>query len=553
MNKGKRPVALGRESLLREYAERQISNSFADRRINKSALDRFTAEHRRRFKISKRAASRMKFALGDEEITLTHRGRALGDEQSTDDDNEGSESGGELSAEHVHESHFGGHRSKAEVMREVMCKSKRHKAERQAQHRMDEELQDELDEEFGDIRGLLSFAPKGPVASVSGAFEDIVTTLQSERKKAVATSRTPSSAEKAAYLRDAEQARLARELDLPESEQNDHESEDTNAYNKVMGNVHADEEETEAVVEKHDKASEKAMRLISDGGSRQNEISVYTLLEQLLEAVDQAGCGQEWFVERILQLEATVRILPSDLLRGFAVAIQKLLFAPLEAKKLFLLGIIIERIFSVTDARHSVATVFVLVLTGQIYSFEHAGDILRGSLLLLRLAGARRHLVSEAIHGLNAVLELTATPFKAHSCETDDVAAISDWELFMGPLLQAKRMASIAQAALCYAKRRLAENQPSADSILCAPMTMLVERRVKAPRLLEPVLADHLKKRRDAKDEGSYLRSAHRREHRGAIRELRRDTKVLASVKHAAVRQRREANSALAGRPYTLH
>ena len=545
-------MASGRESLLREYAERKISNRFADHRINKSQFDRFTAEHRRRFNISKRAASRMKFSLADDEVALTHRGRVLGDVESDmemEGREEDSEFGGELSAEHVHESHFGGHKSKAEVMREIISKSKHHKAERRAQRLEDEELQDELDEEFGSIRGLLSFSRANGPSSNPSTFEDTVAVLANDKKRVIASVRTPTIVEEAMRLHDAENARLARELGLPEDEVDHSESEGTD----VGGDSECSDRDEDRITKDKTENREEIICPKADLGS------VSDFMHSLLNGAMDADCTQDWLVEQILHLETQIRNLTTNALRELAASMQKILFdASLEPRRLFLLGIIIERVFSTTDARHSVATVFLLMLSEKLYSFEAPEDLLRGSLLLLRLAGPRRHLVPEAVHGLHKVLKCTATVTKKVECGDDMVqtAILDDWELFMGPSLGPARMAAIADVVLNGSDnmmRKRSPEQSSANPKLRAPLAMLTERCVKVPRLLDPVLVDPMKKRRISKDEGSYLRSAHRREHRGAVRELRRDNHVLSVVKHASMRQRREANATIAGRTYTLH
>ncbi len=65
--------------------------------------------------------------------------------------------------------HFGGFgenedgdKSKADVMREVIAKSKFHKIERQKMKDADDELREQLDDELADIRGLLFEQPAVP-------------------------------------------------------------------------------------------------------------------------------------------------------------------------------------------------------------------------------------------------------------------------------------------------------------------------------------------------------------------------------------------------------
>ncbi|KAG9092115.1 nucleolar complex protein 14 [Ceratobasidium sp. UAMH 11750] len=139
-------------------------------------LERFTKERQRR---SKGDA----FNLEDDE-ELTHYGQSLsalddfnGAGIELDDDEEG-----QIDASVVRQSHFGGFepeeqndadgperkKSKAEVMSEVIAKSKAYKAERQEQREADDNVRHELDQEFASIRELL-YAPAPPDPSSSGS------------------------------------------------------------------------------------------------------------------------------------------------------------------------------------------------------------------------------------------------------------------------------------------------------------------------------------------------------------------------------------------------
>ncbi|KAI0751061.1 nucleolar protein 14 [Daedaleopsis nitida] len=133
-------------------------------------LERFTRERQR---VSKGVA----FNLEDDD-ELTHYGQSLS--KLDDFDNVGlgldddDEEGGQMDRQTVERSHFGGFgdgdedqddedeparkKSKAEVMAEVIAKSKQHKILRQTQQEEDENLRHELDNELDSLRSLL-FAP----------------------------------------------------------------------------------------------------------------------------------------------------------------------------------------------------------------------------------------------------------------------------------------------------------------------------------------------------------------------------------------------------------
>ncbi|CAL1700247.1 unnamed protein product [Somion occarium] len=163
-----------KKTLLKEYEERDRTGGIVDRRFGESdptmnpeerMLERFTRERQR-------ASKGDAFNLDDED-ELTHYGQSLS--KLDDFDNVGLGLDDEEEDEDrrtVEKSHFGGFgddedesddgegqperkRSKAEVMAEVIAKSKEHKFLRQNQQEEDENLRHELDQELDSIRSLL--------------------------------------------------------------------------------------------------------------------------------------------------------------------------------------------------------------------------------------------------------------------------------------------------------------------------------------------------------------------------------------------------------------
>ncbi|CAE7230914.1 unnamed protein product, partial [Rhizoctonia solani] len=172
-----------KKTLLVEYDQKDRAGGIVDRRFGESdatmnpeerMLERFTRERQRQ---AKGAA----FNLEDEE-ELTHYGRSLnalddfdGAGIELDDDEES----GQIDANVVRHDHFGGfddekedepdrQKSKAEVMSEIISKSKAYKAERQEQREADDNARHQLDQEFASIRDLL-YAPAPPDPSSSGS------------------------------------------------------------------------------------------------------------------------------------------------------------------------------------------------------------------------------------------------------------------------------------------------------------------------------------------------------------------------------------------------
>ncbi|KAI0331280.1 Nop14-like protein [Cubamyces sp. BRFM 1775] len=177
-----------KKTLLKEFEEKDRSGGIVDRRFGENdptmtpeerMLERFTRERQR-------ASKGVSFNLEDED-ELTHYGQSLSKLDDFDnvglglDDDE--EDGGQMDRRTVERSHFGGFddedeededeparkKSKAEVMAEVIAKSKEHKALRQTQQEEDENLRHELDQELDSIRSLLFARPPAEPAADASA------------------------------------------------------------------------------------------------------------------------------------------------------------------------------------------------------------------------------------------------------------------------------------------------------------------------------------------------------------------------------------------------
>ncbi|KAI0268141.1 Nop14-like protein [Gloeopeniophorella convolvens] len=174
-----------KKTLLKEFEDKGRSGGILDRRFGENdptltpeerMLERFTRERQR-------ASKGVAFNLEDEG-DLTHYGQSL---SNLDDfsgaglvpDSSDEEAKGQIDGETVKRSHFGGFgdesededeparkKTKAEVMAEVMAKSKEYKALRQNQREEADNIRHQLDQELDAIRGLLS----GP-DPLSGSLE----------------------------------------------------------------------------------------------------------------------------------------------------------------------------------------------------------------------------------------------------------------------------------------------------------------------------------------------------------------------------------------------
>ncbi|KAG6891316.1 hypothetical protein C0992_009197 [Termitomyces sp. T32_za158] len=164
-----------KKTLLKEFHEKGRAGGVVDRRFGENdpsmsleerMLERFTQERQR-------ASKGTAFNLEDED-ELTHYGQSLSKLDDFDDVGLGlddEEDTGKIDADVVKRAHFGGFdddeegseeparkKSKAEVMAEVIAKSKEHKLRRQMEREHEENVRHELDQEFDSLRALI-YAP----------------------------------------------------------------------------------------------------------------------------------------------------------------------------------------------------------------------------------------------------------------------------------------------------------------------------------------------------------------------------------------------------------
>ncbi|RHZ78671.1 hypothetical protein Glove_158g41 [Diversispora epigaea] len=158
-----------KKTLLVEMENKNKAGGVIDRRFGENdptlspedkMLERFTREKQRQSKLSL-------FNLGDED-DLTHYGQSLSLHDDFDEPDlvSSDEDKGIIDKDTVTKNHFGGFedsennevdhkKSKAEVMKEVISKSKMHKYERMIEKETDERIRNELDNEVDEIRNIL--------------------------------------------------------------------------------------------------------------------------------------------------------------------------------------------------------------------------------------------------------------------------------------------------------------------------------------------------------------------------------------------------------------
>ncbi|KAJ1336749.1 hypothetical protein BSLG_007068 [Batrachochytrium salamandrivorans] len=164
---------IGRKNRNRESAliDRRIGEHDPNMSIEDKMLERFMREK------TQRSGKSTMFNIDSEEQELTHMGQSLSNFSSFDDAGfervDDSDDDGNIDAKIVKYTHFGGfeedkadpdsHKSRNEIMKEVMAKSKMHKRERQRQKEVDLEIQDSLDADLEEIRGMLVPMSEKPV------------------------------------------------------------------------------------------------------------------------------------------------------------------------------------------------------------------------------------------------------------------------------------------------------------------------------------------------------------------------------------------------------
>ncbi|KAJ3045949.1 nucleolar complex protein 14 [Rhizophlyctis rosea] len=171
----KKGEELRKKTLAVELGRRNKESAFVDRRFGEGdASMSFEDKMLERFMKEKTKRSDRSSVYNLEEETLTHMGHSLADDdafldaglQRVDEDSDD----GQIDRDTVKYTHFGGFdeedddpnrkKSKNEIMKEVIAKSKMHKRERQKQKEDDLDLAAEVDAELDDIRSLLNITDK---------------------------------------------------------------------------------------------------------------------------------------------------------------------------------------------------------------------------------------------------------------------------------------------------------------------------------------------------------------------------------------------------------
>eukprot|EP01087_Luapelamoeba_hula_P014534 TRINITY_DN4272_c1_g1_i2.p1 TRINITY_DN4272_c1_g1~~TRINITY_DN4272_c1_g1_i2.p1 ORF type:complete len:664 (-),score=121.83 TRINITY_DN4272_c1_g1_i2:1427-3418(-) len=205
-----RATEIRRNTLLPEFEARGRAGGIQDHRIGAQDASlapedvvhrRFQKERERQY--TRGARGNIFHLTGDEdEYELTHMGASLSSMDAMRDENfflsDDDDEIGTIDAQTVGATHFGGfvakggeeergHKSRQEIMQEVIAKSKMHKAERQKEKQDREEKREALDEEYLELMQQGLFKPSASTTAVppkaSASWDTTMAQLEAPQEK----------------------------------------------------------------------------------------------------------------------------------------------------------------------------------------------------------------------------------------------------------------------------------------------------------------------------------------------------------------------------------
>lgn len=520
-------------TLVPELRRRGRTGTLADRRIARGdGLARFAAEAKRRARLN--AAPSIS---GDDSLALTHRGRAL-----TEDDMDSDPEDMDDSDEDEHASRLADGRTHAQVMADVVANAKAHRAERQRASAETRAMTADIDAAFDDIMGALPVRSRAESKKAEPTDFDADVAALAFDKRAAPADRTPTP-EDAAKLR-AERTRQY-EKEVLEGMAGDR-PDDLADDGLPNADVSPDAAQSHAAVRAQ---AERLLSALCDASSADDAQVAYAQLARLAATAS------------VVHVAHAVRARLAAALAAFARR------RHMPARPVLLLLYFAQRVFRVSDRHHVVATPASLAIAGflqrgRLLSLAHV----RSALFLVRLAldyaRPAGRVVPEALSALHAIVVLTTGTAPIASSQypsgrpiarvvhesfraLGDVSAPADLPLtcLFGDDSDASQLASFALHLTSIAAEQYADSQAAPE--LLNPLLHLLGRpalsgprpapamlAARAPQIasLEPEVVSARAAR--AADRGAHLRRERAREMRGARRELRRDAAFL------AVRQR---------------
>ena len=444
VNSRTRAVAVRSATLLPQLQEKNRAHvsSFIDRRfgakdasgLSKEEVmqERFAKEQQRL--ATKKLGRKNKFDLNsikdDEEddesaLSLTHGGRSIeqmdDDELETydgDDDYQGDEEeaynargrSGQLDRDLVSSGHFGGpainsdeKKSKADVMKELIAKSKFYKMERQKIKEENEALTEDVNEAFAAIRGNLrvlndedrkQLRKEEPSASSVINDDEYEATLKEltfdPRSKPSDRTLTPEEREEKEKKRSDEQKKaLLERMKNPED------------INKEKGNEESDNEDEENIDPELKRIAERQFKLMRDFCHTGSAESYKKLVEYATKQP-----------RTMIQLAKSIRADISKLSDAFTKrSNENGRGAVMPALGPIRLLLLVSRIFSCSDFHHVVATPAQLLLAyylgvGRMTKLEHAKRALALVYCSLQFQGIGKRCVPEALQILYTLLNI---------------------------------------------------------------------------------------------------------------------------------------------------
>lgn len=617
-NSRTRAVAVRSATLLPQLQEKNRAHvsSFVDRRfgvkdatLSKEEVmqERFAKEQQRLVKKEKKQNKFDLNSIKDEEgseaeeinfSSLTHGGRSISQmdddelenydqdlDQDEDDQSYNARGQGQLDRDLVSAAHFGGmkdeKKSKQDVMKELIAKSKFYKHERQKIKEENEALCEDVNEAFAAIRGNLQV-------------------LKEEDRKKIRESEKSRESEKIVVESNADlddyEATLKELAFDPRSKPSDRTLTTEEREEKDKKRL---DEQTKALLERMKPEESKDGDKEAESGEMDPELKRIgerqaKLMRQFCHSGDEEAYGKlvEYATKQprtMIQLARSIRSDMSKLSAAFTkrsnVSGRGALMPAIGPIRLLLL---VSRIFSCSDYHHVVATPAQLLLAyylgvGRMTKLEHVQRALALIYCAVQFQLMGKRSVPEALQVLYTILRASTgcTDASSHyfcrpigksiteslrSCKKSSKSKCEVSSLFTEDLLTASELYALTvklteqffeileegnYPALKEAARPFAALLPKNDVLHrvafenCAKSLQLQHHKPLALPLLTPDFAadysmEHRKRSgQDADEQGmARMKRAHKREYKGAVRELKRDAAFLAAHKLKETRRK---------------
>jgi hypothetical protein len=580
-----------KRTLLPELDRRGRTGEFVDRRFGERnklltteerMLERFSRERIK--KSNKKSAFNLNDDVEDysQTLTLTHRGKRLDDLDSLDSDpgvsdDDGGHGG--LDAHLVKSGHFGGpndveKRTKAEIMQEVIAKSKMHKYERQRLKEENEALCQDLDQDFNAILGALqtrdSRLEQKPPAQADDYYESVRAMTFERRAKATDRTRTAEELEEEA-VKKKQIAQEAKRKRMHNDSEQDSEEKDENS---------AEDEANEALTD-----HEKSIRQIMDQVRQHLDImlSSSSLVDANVAYVELAKLSR---TNSVIPVARVVRERLGEIIETITRLMENGSAPTMPNDETLILFHFIGRIFSTSDYHHIVVTPAELLIStylhhGRLCRRQHIISALFLIQSLLVYQKDSNHICPEIFALLAPLLGkvfalptnkyssfpsdrfmsrsvhefLTGNPVttvEVRAISHKDLVMVSEDEEYLSKEMVASFLIHLVQEATHIYQDSVAApelllplltglgSNPITESIIKPLESMIIEKQKKRiPLFLQQFKAISIPQLTPDLDDGPsreerqkcMLQRTYRRELKGAKRELRRDGAFLAQQK----------------------